>query len=1088
MIRILSLCALLVVSTISAFAQAQGSSADLTGVVFDSSRSVVSGATITAVNLQTQLTRTTTSDSNGNYRISLLPPGEYEIKVKASGFNLQVKRGIVLTVGQTAVINFDLLIGVKMETEVIETAMPLIEPERTHQASTITQKQISNLPINGRNFMEFTRLAPGVVEESPTVTNTQAPQLPTSGLSFAGQSGRANSTQIDGVSNNDIASNGVRPTLSQEAIREFQINRHGYSAEFGRASGGVINIVSKSGSNEFHGNFYNYFRNERLDARNTFASSFQQDPPFKRNQPGFTFGGPLRRDRTFFFLASEGLLRRESAITTVLNDPSILNPTSAQQDLINTLINSGNAAAALQGQQLQALLTTGPNSPPPTMGPLQPGQPFQQNLSTFNFLTSAQGIFPVQESSSTTSLRIDEALREQDYLFLRANYTNDTLHNTGVGGLSGPSAGFDNRIIDRAIVVGENHIFRNGASNEFRFEFSRNVFNAHTVDPFGPQYLVPSVGTFGRDFNAPSDRTQYRYQFLDNYSFKRGRNNVKFGGDFSHYRFNVSTPLFGGGVLDFSPVVPLGTYLAGVYGPAALAQLTNNLQTPVSAGGFGRPDLVQALSTPLTSVQHLNLGLPRVINQGFGDPTARISGNILGLYAQDGLQLKPNLYLNLGLRYDYDLQPTGTPRDPNNFGPRVGFTYSPSRNGKTVIRGGGGLYYQSLYSATSFISRVLGQGQITNILVSIDPTMTPAAPNSVCAMAPSPSACFYQTLVSTGVVGFNSIGSIPQSAYANLLGLTTATSNNRVVIRLHNGAVNPYSLQGSLGVDREFGRDLFVSVSYLVNHGVKLGRTRQSNTFADPTRLDAFGRPSLTGRLDPTRLVDFVYETAGNSIYHGLAVSMNKRFNRNFQLIAAYTVSKAIDDATDLNLDQGPQDPTNARLDRGLSSFNVAHRLSLSSLIDSPFRSGAGQPFYQRALSNFYISPIVTARSGFPFNIQTGVDINGDNNNNDRPFAIGRNTGMGPAFFSTDLRVGRKFALGADNARSIEAILDTFNIFNRVNYRDVNNNTGGVLYLDQLGYSDSRISGCSDKSTTSLCGFTSTYDPRVLQLALKLNF
>jgi hypothetical protein len=1063
-------------------AQAQGSSADLTGVVFDSSRAVVSNATVTAVNLQTMLTRTTTTDTNGAYRISLLPPGEYEVKVKASGFNLQVKRGITLTVGQTAAINFDLLIGVKMETEVIETSMALIEPERAGQASTITQKQINNLPINGRNFMEFARLAPGVVEESPSVSNTQLPQLPTSGLSFAGQSGRANSAQIDGVNNNDIASNGVRPTISQEAVREFQINRNGYNAEFGRASGGVINIVSKSGSNEFHGNAYNYFRNERLDARNTFASFAQQDPPLKRNQPGFTLGGPIRRDRTFFFVASEALIRRESAITTILSDPSILAPTAAQQDLINTL--SGNPGFAQLGQQLQWLLTTSANSPAPT--PAMPGQLFQQNLATFNFLTASQGTFKVRETSSTSSLRIDEALSEKDYLFFRFNFTNDAPHNVGVGGLFAPSAGYDLAIIDHAMVVGENHLFKNGSSNEFRFEFARNVFNAHTVDPFGPRIQLNGTGTFGRDFNAPSDRRQFRSQIIDNFSLKRGRNNIKFGVDFNRYSFKTFTPIFGGGSLEFAPILSL----AQVLGQTASNQIVSALQDP---NQLNRPDLVQGfLNQPLTSVQHLNLGLPRSAVQGFGNANTSISGNSLGLYLQDGVQLKSNLYLSLGLRYDYDIQPRGIPRDTNNFGPRIGFTYDPFKNGKTVIRGGAGIYYQSLYAATAFISRVLGTGQINNLLVLADPTITPIDPNSPCGQALAlqglpPTACLYQQLVSSGIVSFNSTGTIPQAVYSNLLGLNIP-NNNQLLVRLHNNAVNPYSLQSSLGIDRELGRDFFISVNYLLNHGVKLGRSRQSNSLPDPTRLDAFGRPALTARINPTRLGEFVYETSGNSIYHGMTVSVNKRFNRSYQLNASYTLSKAIDDVTDLNLEQGPQDPTNVRDDRGLSSFNVGHRLSISSLIDSPFQNVAGQPFYRRILANFYVSPILTARSGFPFNIVTGLDINRDLNPNDRPFGIGRNTGLGPNFFAADLRVGRKFPFGADSSRSVEAIVDTFNLFNRVNFRDINNNTSGVLTLDQLGFTDARVSGCSNRAPSTLCGFTSAYDPRILQLALKLNF
>src|SRR5262249_54016869 len=318
--------------------------------------------------------------------------------------------------------------GGPKDAVVVETDEPMIETERTHQSSTITQRPINNLPINGRNFLDFARLTPGVVEESPTITSVQIAPLTTSGLSFGGQNGRGNSVQIDGVDNNDTVSNGVRPTISQEAVNEFQINRSGYNAEFGRATGGVINIVSKSGTNQFHGNVYNYFRNERLDANNAFAAMQRRDPPFRRNQPGFTFGGPIRRDKTFFFTAYEGLFRRDSTFTTILADPSILQPTPGQQDLINTLIGSGPPALVPQGQQLQALLTTAPNSP------------FPLNRNTFKLLSSSNGAFPILQNSSTGSLRVDHGLSEQDFLFFRYSLTNDSQHNIGVGGLKAPSA------------------------------------------------------------------------------------------------------------------------------------------------------------------------------------------------------------------------------------------------------------------------------------------------------------------------------------------------------------------------------------------------------------------------------------------------------------------------------------------------------------------------------------------------------------------------------------------------------------------------------------------------------------------------
>src|SRR5262249_13647187 len=271
-------------------------------------------------------------------------------------------RGITITIGQTVVIDFQLQLGAQAtEIEVVSDEAPIIEIERTHQADTITQRPIQALPTNGRNFLNFSLLMAGVVEENPAVS--YPPQLQTSHLSFAGQNGRANNVTIDGVDNNDIASNGVRPTLSQEAVLEFQINLSSFKAEFGRVGGGAINIVSKGGTNRFRGSVFEYFRHERLDARNAFATKLSNDPPFKRNQPGFTVSGPIRKDKTFFFIAYEGLIRRESAFTSILTDPSILQPTPGQQEVINTLVNSKIPELVAQGQMFAALLTTTANSP-----------------------------------------------------------------------------------------------------------------------------------------------------------------------------------------------------------------------------------------------------------------------------------------------------------------------------------------------------------------------------------------------------------------------------------------------------------------------------------------------------------------------------------------------------------------------------------------------------------------------------------------------------------------------------------------------------------------------------------------------------
>jgi hypothetical protein len=213
---------------------------------------------------------------------------------------------------------------------------------------------------------------------------------------------------------------------------------------------------------------------------------------------------------------------------------------------------------------------------------------------------------------------------------------------------------------------------------------------------------------------------------------------------------------------------------------------------------------------------------------------------------------------------------------------------------------------------------------------------------------------------------------------------------------------------------------------------------------------------------------------------------VNKRFNQHYQVIGSYTYSKVISDTDDVNFELGPQDPTNPGADRGLSSFDMRHRMSVAAIFESPFRGGGN--LYERVLANFYVSPIVTARSGFPFNIRTGVDVNLDSNNNDRPFAVGRNTGLGPWFFSTDLRVGRRINFSPDNPVALELIFDAFNVFNRTNFKDVNNFTGGALFLNQLGITDARVTGTSRNTASQFLGFTSAYAPRVIQLGAKLNF
>src|SRR5215470_620099 len=266
----LILVLLLLSTAANVFPQSQTSSGDIKGTVTDSTGAVLPGATVTVVNIDTGVERSAISDSTGNYRFFLLPPAEYEVRVQLSGFSTYTRRPVQVTVGQTVFVDALLQPAAVQQEVFVQDVSLQVETEKTQQSDTITEKQIEGLPINERNFLNFSLLTPGVTD-SKALISFGLPQAPNSGLSFLGQNGRANNVTIDGVDNNDNAVAAVRSTLSQEAVQEFQINRSNFSAEFGRASGGLINIVSKSGTNRFSGTVFAFVRNEAMDARNPFA-------------------------------------------------------------------------------------------------------------------------------------------------------------------------------------------------------------------------------------------------------------------------------------------------------------------------------------------------------------------------------------------------------------------------------------------------------------------------------------------------------------------------------------------------------------------------------------------------------------------------------------------------------------------------------------------------------------------------------------------------------------------------------------------------------------------------------------------------
>ncbi len=1073
-----------------AYAQGVGASGDIRGSVADSSRGVLPQAKVTAANVEKGIRRTGFTDEKGEYRIAGLMPAEYDVSVEFRGFQMQVRKGVVVTVGETVPVDFALKVST-VATEVVVTGeTPLVETEKTQQANTIQEQYIRQLPIDRRDYLTFTLLMPGVVDSDALADNTdfRVTQTPQSGLSFYGSNGRGNNVTVDGAEADDDTG-GVRLTLSQEAVQEFQVNRSNYSAEFGGASGGVINIVSKSGTNEVHGSGYGFFRHDALDARNPFAISSALapgdsfvigvkgnaiKPPSNRQQFGGTIGFPIHEDRTFAFLAYEGLRRDESTAVPVLTDTSIFAPTAAQAGVFSSLQAQGstpvpclsNPPTALPAATCAFVLSRILTIDPTTSG--SPETPFLALSEPFlvNLFINNSGIFPFTANTDLFSGRVDHHIDDSNQVFLRYNFGRSREQNTALQALVGFSRGNLIKNWDSTVVLGWYRQFSARAQNEARAQWNYYTFDVIPNDPGGPQLDLPGFGFFNRDIFLPSFTTARRYEFADNISLVRGPHKMKFGGYLLLRGNNTESHTVFPGRFNFGP-------LPGI------------LLSP------------QLASTTIDSLQAFKLGLPQFYQQGFDNPTVKSTNPFTAFYWQDTWTPWSNLTLNYGLRYEFDKRYKPLRSDKNNFAPRFGFSWDPFRNHKTVVRGGYGIFYSPIYYQIDYVVRALGVvdgfRQIAQIFVPL--TGAPGLPGIN-------SAVIFQTLMAQGkiVCGTPTGEACITAADLTQFGITiTHTGPIPPLSVIFSGSkdyVNPYSQQASFGIERELVPNLSISVDYIFSRTLKMTRARDKNLLPSapigPLGIRQWNvAPCTTAPTtcfaNPLILQDNVYESTGRAFYHGFLLSVNKRFSRHFSLFGNYTFSKAIDEVTDFNTDFEPNDQTNLRAERALSAFDQRHKGVLAGILQSPWQGGPAAHPLKRIFSGFGLSPILRANSGRPFNLLVGSDINGDRHSTtDRPPGVGRNIGRGPSYWDFDLRVTR--AIGLGEQRKLELIFEAFNLFNRLNFSSINNTVGNVasvvgrasegdLTRDPLGFTASQP-----------LGFTAALPRRNLQLGVRLSF
>jgi Carboxypeptidase regulatory-like domain len=1059
---------LMLTGSISAFAQASGSSAELRGQVVDITGSAIKGAAITITDLAKGSTRSTTTDGEGNYAFVGLLPSNYEIKVSANGFATSTGK-VALTVGQQANISFKLAAGrVEANVEIVAGG-EIVDTNRTEQSSTVDAKQISNLPINRRNFLDYALLTPGVADADniADASDFRVAQTPQSGLSFGGNNGRGNSISVDGAEANS-ASGGVQATISQEAVQEFQIVRNSYSAEFGGAAGGVVNIVSKSGENSIHGGAFGLFRDQHFDARNFFDYNSDGKSTFNRQQYGGSLLGPIKQDKTFFFTAIERLSQDRTTFVNLLTDPNIFQPTASQTALLGFL--EGNPAFTELANTLRGRLTTTPQSFP----------------ETIDLFENASGQFPFDEDQTQFSARLDHNFSDRSSGYLRFNLTDSVFENQAAGALTAVSRGRTIDIFNGGMVGSHNYQFSPTMFNELKLQFSYTRAGYLPNDPNGPELNIEGYGLFGRDSHLPSLSIDRHYDVYDNVTKALGDHTLKFGGSMFFHRRGLNDQPFIGGRFNFQPAIQLDRVIEMGSSQETVTAIKDFLQRT-------QPDLLPNLVAPINSIQAFNFGLPASFQGGFGDPTAFYSMNRYALYLQDAWKVRPNLVLNYGLRYSLHDEPFNIPTYERDFQPRVGFSWSPRGDGKTVIRGGAGIY-------TGFLN--VGIAHVTNKLRgTTDPESIYIVLATATSNAPGLPTSFavYQTLRDRGVLGNRPI----QLSDVNgpPLNITPGPGSPlEVRFRLGPNYRNPTSYQASLGVQRDLGRGFSLELSYLYVRGLHISRNRDTNQVGrtgPPNSLNPLGGPTFdatSGNFsNPRRFQDNIYEQTGNSFYHGFTAQVQRRFSKNFSLNAHYTLAKAIDEVTDFNSDWSAQNPLNLRLDRSLSSFDQRHRLVVSGQFQSPFKGAA--------LKNWVFSPIFVGQSGRPFNLLLGFDANTDRRSQtDRPGLAGRNTGLGEPYYSLDIRLGRRFFVR--EGRFLEITFDAFNLFNRANLLGINNILGAACTTpdgdrftpcaDDAATTprliDYNLRGRRDRKPTEPLGFTSAADPRQFQFGARFNW
>jgi outer membrane receptor protein involved in Fe transport len=954
-IGILVALTLLAVSLCPGPAFAQTSFGTITGVVRDSTGAVLPDATITVTNESTGLTRQVTTDASGNYLVSSLLPSTYTLSAELRGFKKGVSK-VNLEVNQTLRVDMTLEVGELSQTVEVEAAAPLLQSESSTVGTVIENKQVVELPLNGRSFTELTYLIPGGVRQQGAIFQTSG-----SRVAVSGARAEDNNYTLDGVNNNETFFKAFAVQPSIDAIQEFKIQTNITSAEFGQAAGANINVATKSGTNEIHGGVFEFLRNDVFDARDAFAPS---KPVFRQNQFGGQAGGPVIKNRTFWFGNYEGYrFRRAATAFGTIPTPEMFNGNLAFDHLGRPAPPIYDPATTRPDGQGGFIRDPFLNNiiPPERIDPI-----IKSYIPLFypapNRPGQADNIVNAQSGSLDTdqfTIRIDHKISQQNNFFSRFSYVQSDLLNPRPLGthINSTSNAFRN------FMVADTHVFNPTTILDVKLAYHRNNLqiaeqgpsDLATVQqwlqttgiqgipikndnvPLYPQFFLTGYTSPNQDGYPFPDDT---YQILASLSKTKGKHFLKFGMDYQNRR-NLDDGLFSANI-HFTKTAT---------------------EDPQNAAGTG-----QALASYL-------LGLPNQALRNVGDTTALMRWSGYYFYVQDDIKVNSKLTVNLGLRYDYTQWPrhrdnklgsfdletgqylwaatnpiTGEPAntfptvihpDRNNFAPRVGMAYLLS-NSMTIRAGYGGFYN------TNFLWEA--QGIRGNWPFAISETKT----NLNDTFINSPLKTTFSPETSTGP-GTN----VPPDAQH------IADRNRRV----------SYMQQWNLHLQKEVAGDLLLEVGYVGTKGAKASIFANANT-APPGPGDVQSRRPHTN-LGPTSLMTDI----ASSIYHGVQFKAEKRFSQGLAFMGTYTFSRNINTGGDgFSMSASPQDPNCIECERALSAFHRKNLFAMNFVWELPF--GRGKRFAtdlsgaaNHILGGWQFNGIITASSGQPVNVTIPRDI-----------------------------------------------------------------------------------------------------------------